>query len=416
MTNDSHLLMVSTLFYTQLTLDCLVSMVNRQIFVRDKLGCCRNAVDSRLTEKPGLNMSAIVGILASLISVIIAQNIYFKIDSNVKDNYLPLEIHNAIASSSSCSDSMSTVYIHDEGAWRVPSTLSKESTWFFTTFNIQNLTFTQLLDISIKISMVSGKELVFHGIITSLNPNDIFITTQTICPDIAATPSYEQIDCITIKSKVSNTDPGDIAIQLCPWTHPTLASCGYETVNADDEGSSGFSIQLNFCVAHNSQIGNGVYALARCCNFRQNISCNAHNQVNDPPSSDPDAVYTTECTANQYMLGCGGYNRGYDIGGYYPGLINPRSQTKDSLLPLEMICSSQNGQYPDITLVSSINCCDYDNTNAAGVQLECETIFSNPYDPFVYLSCPAGKSMIACMGWSQYKTAKYAIWSFLSNQ
>eukprot|EP01083_Nonionella_stella_P121166 363892_1 len=83
--------------------------------------------------------------------------------------------------------------------------------------------------------------------------------------------------CKTYKSLVSTTGHGDETSIKCDQNlnYPILISCGFSTKDTSETEFAGSYISDNICIARNAEGGSGVYAWARCCNFRQPVSCTA---------------------------------------------------------------------------------------------------------------------------------------------
>merc|ERR1712130_1019419 len=82
------------------------------------------------------------------------------------------------------------------------------------------------------------------------------------------------VTCKTIKSSISGILDNDVASVSCP-VDTKLVSCGGSTANATDSDFDGaYMSRGGTCYATNARGGNGVYAYARCCDFKpDDIDC-----------------------------------------------------------------------------------------------------------------------------------------------
>ena len=223
-----------------------------------------------------------------------------------------------------------------------------------------------------------------------------------------------EIDCISVKSQYhAAAYDGTITDASCPNTHPTLVSCGYETLKSSETKFEGGWIDRSSstakCNARNANGGDGVWAHARCCNFQQSVSCASYDGTE---ANNDDQESTVSCNpAVPYMLGCTGRQIYTGFDGVYPGnpdTDHPQTKTgvgafnNPTLFNMINTCNAQNGQ--DRLTRANINCC------SASVGLDCKLVYRAPTgaNRLGNLYCPSGYTMMGCMASNDRERAKYA--------
>ena len=116
-------------------------------------------------------------------SAAIAQNVYFQNIGGTSAQSVGFEIHHNAAA---CYDLISDVYIYDDPNWIEPMMYHSQLATVLVAIWQHDPTggYSALLPISVKITMVSGRELIFNDIITDLNDFSTFHTTNTICDGV----------------------------------------------------------------------------------------------------------------------------------------------------------------------------------------------------------------------------------------
>ena len=148
--------------------------------------------------------------------------------------------------------------------------------------------------------------------------------------------SLSNFDCISLKSGIFWTDDDDEVSQGCTNSnYSTLVSCGWEGYSEGypwwDHSDGGYIVTQNgsiLCYARMTAYADGVYAHARCCDFRHlgDVECIGTNFG----SNETNGAYVIKkgkCdTEYNFLTGCSGItDEGIFSGikGVYPGTAQP---------------------------------------------------------------------------------------------
>ena len=139
--------------------------------------------------------------------------------------------------------------------------------------------------------------------------------------------SVSNFDCISLKSDISGEGANDEVSQGCTNSnYSTLVSCGFSTYRPEDYVSNGgYMAKVNnvsLCHARNYENTEGVYAHARCCDFRHlgDVECIG---TNFGINVGYRKTKMSECdTEYNILTGCIILSNFSQLFGSYPGIIS----------------------------------------------------------------------------------------------
>ena len=141
--------------------------------------------------------------------------------------------------------------------------------------------------------------------------------------------SSSNFNCASIQSSISGTNDGDLASATCNSKYSTMVSCGWRSNPQypsiyQYEGAYVDTINgVDTCIAQNGNGGQGVYARARCCDFRHLGDVDCITTKFGTISVD-NATVQGECTGTyKYLTGCMMHSDADNFDGAYFGLLEP---------------------------------------------------------------------------------------------
>ena len=199
--------------------------------------------------------------------------------------------------------------------------------------------------------------------------------------------SAQAVNCTTRVSNISNST----ASIGCNADNPTLVSCGFETLEIDDETVHGNEFDSGLMECQAMAGDSDVRAHARCCSFPtpSPVSCSIYTP-SDPNDADGNCVSDATNPTHDILLGCSfTYSSGANNAlGVYPfsdtsdfiGQSNPRDDTS--------ICSAATG-------IPLLNCCNIDRAD-----LQCNYYYvSSTTELEQRIGCPdSDQFMTSCSG------------------
>eukprot|EP01084_Bolivina_argentea_P066535 121285_1 len=224
---------------------------------------------------------------------------------------------------------------------------------------------------------------------------------------------FGNVYCITIKSIKSQTFDDARTYSTCPSYAPTMVSCGGKTADSTSYRFDGTYIDSTIiptrCYANNAGAltdesgSGGVYAYARCCNFKPpDIDCEYFSTSKYSSNSD-DAIISAHCGTTLYntMLGCTVHTPWAYLDGAYPGYSSVAPNTRQYFdthnYPHYNQCTAQNGAHGG-GVKANLACC-----KSPTYTLTCITRYGSPTHPISSVTCPSGYFMSGCSGWSLYR-------------
>eukprot|EP01084_Bolivina_argentea_P200836 343375_1 len=211
------------------------------------------------------------------------------------------------------------------------------------------------------------------------------------------------INCTTEMSAPSGINDADVVWVSCPIEYQ-LVSCGFKPTLEGSQDFRGSWIDATAsphkCYATNTVSAQGVYAVARCCNFNQDVNCVSGDGAEAILDDELGQASCTTYPTFPFMLGCSAttaFNAfdGTFFGVQQPIYINISSYGPSNPYPPSNICTVQaSGQ----ATKANINCC------SASIGLQCNIYYAPP-GTINTLTCPGHQSMISCSAWNVWKTA-----------
>jgi len=167
-------------------------------------------------DHSSLTMLSILSVLLGIVpTIVLADYIVVRNDDSTQNYYLSFILENIDASS--CDDSVSTVYILENDAWRSNDQYHNEGTTndpvHRYAFNHQGTAFGNMLPISVRIEMVSGREINLWGILEDLSAGSEFISSELICDGtLSPTPPTPEP---TTRAPTAPTTPHPTGPTMC---------------------------------------------------------------------------------------------------------------------------------------------------------------------------------------------------------
>ena len=209
------------------------------------------------------------------------------------------------------------------------------------------------------------------------------------------------VSCQTIEGPYSGKNDDALSTASCPAGF-TLTSCGIKTYWLNIDGSY---IRNNICYARNGAGGNGVKAVARCCNLGSSI--NGCRDVTSSKSGTGDDHYiTSSCGSNEVAFGCTASTYWKEMDGGCPGggscYNKPGRTNPGASYPLINKCTAVNGAGGN-GVFAEARCCSAKN----GKSYECierwGTKSGTSDDAKSIIGCPSGYFLSGCVGYTAWK-------------
>ena len=138
--------------------------------------------------------------------------------------------------------------------------------------------------------------------------------------------SLGNFNCISHRSGESGGSDDDTTTRGCTDpNYPTLVSCGFESDVLTDSDIDGGWMESDLCYARNGAGGRGIYAHARCCDFRHlgDVECEGSNFGSDQLTENDKSAQGQCDTEYNFLTGCSVQSKWKFFDGAYAGKIEP---------------------------------------------------------------------------------------------
>ena len=122
-------------------------------------------------------------------------------------------------------------------------------------------------------------------------------------------PRVLSVNCVSVTGEISKSSQGSVSIVKCDDPY-TLISCGFRPSGYNHWYTQGSWMDEKYCYAENPIQSDGVYAVARCCDFSSyDIECDTFKSPPTVPGpdgeiDDEETNITCPLSFDYELLGC----------------------------------------------------------------------------------------------------------------